>query len=117
MAPPMSASHPPREKSPSERPVPRKLKGSTVHPVAPPRRSASLGNEPSSPLADSGVAGNPWQMTRPGRAAPPAGDAGALLTWPLGLGPADWMVTPEPIDHEGSEGERQHQCTADIAVP
>ena len=70
-----SDSQPSREKSPSEVPVPRKLKAMTAQPVSRASRSASSGYVDAEPSPPRGPVGKPWHSTRPGTRANPGGRA------------------------------------------
>src|SRR5438105_4956079 len=61
-----SDSQPSSEKSPSEAPVPRKLKVRTAQPVSRARRSASSGYVDAELSPPRGPVGNPWHSTSPG---------------------------------------------------
>ena len=66
---------PSREKSPSEAPVPRKLKARTAQPVSRASRSASSGYVEAELSPPRGPVGKPWHSTSPGTRANPGGRA------------------------------------------
>ncbi len=70
-----SASQPPTEKSPSEPPVPRKLKVKTIQPMSRAMRSASSGNVRPEASEPRGGVGKSWHRMTAGTAAFVAGRA------------------------------------------
>ena len=111
-----SASHPPTEKSPSDPPVPRKLKVKTIHPMSRAMRSASSGNvrpEASDPAAGSGShgRGRGGDRRRRGRArtwaasaSPSTSNRSSTAAPPVRShhypGPGDHLRTPGPAFKE-----------------
>ena len=69
-----SSRQPSRLKSPSDPGIPRRYGTMATHPISVAIRKANSGKVATEFAPPSGPLGNPWQITTPGRAAPPDPD-------------------------------------------